>query len=120
MTPFGIFEWQRLPMGLKGAPANFQRIFATVVLAGLIHITCEQYLDDTIMPASSEEEFIERLTTILERFEKHDITVNPDKCVFGVSTITAVGHTINDQGVHFTREKLDSVLNFPNLRRKNN
>lgn len=113
MTPFGIFEWQRLPMGLKGAPAYFQRILATVVLAGLINITCEQYLDDTIMPASSEDEFIERLTMILERFEKHDITVNPDKCVFGISTVTAVGHTINDQGVHFTREKLDSVLNFP-------
>ena len=39
--------------------------------------------------------------------------MNPDKCKLGLTEIEYVGHTINSDGLHFTREKLDSVLNFP-------
>ena len=39
--------------------------------------------------------------------------MNPSKCRFGLSEVTYVGHVINAQGIHFTRERLDSVINFP-------
>ena len=31
----GLFQWMRVPMGLKGAPSYFQQQMANVVLAGL-------------------------------------------------------------------------------------
>ena len=31
-THLGIFEWTRVPMGIKGAPTYFQRVMATQVL----------------------------------------------------------------------------------------
>ena len=43
----------------------------------------------------------------------HGITVNPDKCKFGLEAIEYVGHVIDGDGIHFTRDKLDSVTNFP-------
>jgi hypothetical protein len=46
------------------------------------------------------------------RLERHGITVNPDKCSFGLEEIEYVGHTISANGIHFTRSKLDSVMNF--------
>jgi hypothetical protein len=49
----------------------------------------------------------------LERFQEFGITVNPDKCSFGLNEIEYVGHTINSEEIHFTRDKLDSVVNFP-------
>jgi len=53
MTPLGQFEFMRMPMGLKNAPAVFQRfinkIFADMISEGKVVI----YMDD-IMIASRE------------------------------------------------------------------
>ena len=57
ITLMGIFEWLRVPMGLKGAPSYFQQVMATVVLAGLMYIICELYLDDIIVHGKTEDEF---------------------------------------------------------------
>ena len=58
----GLYQCCRLPMGLKGAASYFQRMMASiVVLAGLIYITVELYLDDVLVYATTEDEFTERL-----------------------------------------------------------
>lgn len=44
----------------------------TTVLRGLIHVTCELYLDDIVILASSDEEYIERRREILERFRQYN------------------------------------------------
>jgi hypothetical protein len=98
----GLFEWLRLPMGLKGAPAFFQRVLSTTVLAGLISIICELYLDDLIIFAKDSEELIERFRIILTRFREFNILINPEKCKMGLEEVTYVGHTINESGIHFS------------------
>ena len=110
MTFMGVYEWCRVPMGLKGAPSYFQGILSSVVLSGLIYTICELYIDDLIVHAQTEKEFCERLEQVLIRLEKHRITVNPDKCLLGMTEVEYVGHTINAQGLTFTREKIDKVL----------
>ena len=98
ITLMGLYEWTRVPMGLKGAPAYFQRVMATVVLAGLIYSICEVYLDDVIVYASSIDELITNLTKVFERFRKHNITLNPEKCRFGMRETEYVGRVINSEG----------------------
>ena len=113
ITFWGVFEWLRLPMGLSGAPSYFQRVLTTIVLAGLIMFICELYLDDLIIYASTEDELIENYVKVLERFRKYNVYINPEKVKIGESEVQYVGHTLNEEGLHFTRERLDSVLNFP-------
>jgi transposase InsO family protein len=113
ITYWGVFEWLRMPMGLEGAAAYFQKILVTIVLAGLVMIIVELYLDDLIIYAKSEDELIEKFIIVLQRFRKYNITCNPHKSVLGHSEATYVGHTLNEFGMHFKRDKLDSVLNFP-------
>ena len=92
----GLYEWNRIPMGLKGAPSYFQQMLATIVFAGLIHIIMELYIDDIIVFGSTEEEFLENLEKVLARLKDFGITVNPDKCTFGLEEIEYVGpHRIN-------------------------
>ena len=113
VTFLGVFQWLRCPMGLKNAPAYFQWVMATVVLAGLISVICELYIDDCIIYGQTETEFLERLEKVFARFREHNITVNPDKCRLGLPNIEYVGHTIDEEGIHFSREKIQEVLDFP-------
>ena len=85
---------------------------ATVVLASLLYVICELYIDDILLHAQTEEEFCQNLTAILQRCREYNIKLNPKKCSLGLSEVEYVGHTINETGLHFTRSKLDSVLQF--------
>ena len=40
----GVYQFTRLPFGLKRAPSYFQEVMATIVLAGLIYLICEMYM----------------------------------------------------------------------------
>lgn len=113
MTFMGVYEWVRVPMGLKTAPSHFQQQMAETVLCGLIYHNCEVYLDDVIIHGKTEQQFIQNLREVFERFQEHGITLNPAKCKFGLKEIEYVGHTINEEGLSFSREKLGVVLDFP-------
>ena len=112
-TKKGVYRWKRLAMGLREAGSYFQHQLSTKVLNGLIHHTCELYLDDCMVYAGDVDEYIDRLRGVFTRFREHGITLNPAKCHLGLTQVEYVGHTINKNGLHFTRDKLDSVMNFP-------
>ena len=112
-TKKGVYRWKRLAMGLREAGSYFQHQLSTKVLNGLIHNTCELYLDDCMVYARDVDEYIERLRAVFNRFREHGITLNPAKCQLGLTQVEYVGHTISKNGLHFTRDKIDSVVNFP-------
>ena len=113
VTAIGVFEWNRVPMGLKAACSYFQRTMCSQVLLGLIMNICECYLDDIITYGDSEEQFMSNLEQVFQRLQERKVTLNPAKCRFGMEEIEYVGHVINSKGLTFTRDKLDSVVNFP-------
>jgi hypothetical protein len=100
-------------MGLKGAPSYFQREVAHGVLGDLLGRQCELFLDDLIIFASEEDEFIANLRACLERLESAGITCSPEKCRFGHDKIEYVGHVIDKDGLSFSDEKKQEVLDFP-------
>jgi hypothetical protein len=100
-------------MGLKGAASYFQRMMASKVLAGLLYIFVELYLDDVLVYATNNKEFLERLRIVFEHFRQFNITLNPKKCYFGLTEVEFVGHVLKSDGVCFSTEKRFKVLNFP-------
>jgi putative transposase len=109
----GLFQWCRLPMGLKGAASYFQRMMASKVLVGLLYIFVELYLDDVLVYTTNDDEFFERLRIALERFRQFNIALNPKKCYFGLAEVEFVGHVLKSDGVCFFTEKRSKVLDFP-------
>ena len=109
----GVYEWCRLPMGLKGAPAYFQSAMATEVLGGLIINICELYLDDVIVYADTQLSLDTRLRQCFERFRERGISLNPSKCKLGVTSVEYCGHLIDKDGLHYTQHKLETVADFP-------
>lgn len=90
----GIFEYVSMPFGLKGAPSHFQRIMSQVVLAGLIYIICEIYIDDCIVYGESIQQLEQRLRMIFDRMRLYNLKLNPKKCKIGVTQIEYLGHVI--------------------------
>ena len=113
ITATGVYEWLRVPMGITAAPSHFQRIIANEVLYGLVGMICMVYIDDVIVFGDTEESYLRNLSTVLERFEKFGIIVNPEKCSFGLEEVEYVGHTLSASGMHFKSSKIDGVINFP-------
>ena len=50
ITPFGLWEFLRMPFGLKNAGQTFQR-FMDDILAGIPHVFI--YLDDVLVTSST-------------------------------------------------------------------
>jgi len=109
----GIFEWTRVPMGLKGAPSYFQHQIASTVLGALMYKTCELYIDDIIVHARTLKELLQNLREVFARLRKHRVYLNPEKCKFGVTSVEYVGHTIDESGLSFSTEKREEVLGIP-------
>ena len=85
VTPFGLFEFVRMPFGLKNAAQAFQRLMDGV-LRGLEFVFV--YLDDILIASSSAEEHEKHIRIVLVRLRDAGLTVNEKKCVFEAETIT--------------------------------
>ena len=109
----GVYEFVRVPFGLKGAPGYFQKQMHTVVLQGLIYSICELYIDDCIVHAKTEEEFLTNLRTILMRFREFGIKAKPKKCKLGFEELEYVGYLLSAKGVKVLEPKVAKVVDFP-------
>ena len=89
-TQNGLYEFTRMPFGLKTAPAIFQRAMG-IALAGLTFETCFCYLDDVIVFGRDFEEHNNRLRTVLKRFREFNLKVNLSKCVFAARQVCYLG-----------------------------
>jgi hypothetical protein len=117
MTAFtsflGVYEWNRIPMGIKPAGPHFHKHMALDILKAHLYIICELYIDDLLVFGNTDDELLVRLRLIFTEFRKEKITCNPDKCKLGLDTIEWVGYQIDEKGISFSDEKLDGIKNFP-------
>lgn len=111
-TQAGHFEFQRMPFGLKTAPATFQRAMDNV-LRGLQGLHCLVYLDDIIVYSSSLQDHISKLRKIFDRLRETNLKVTLDKCEFLRKEVLYLGHTITKNGLMPNNDKVQAVLNFP-------
>ena len=109
-TPFGLFEFQRMPFGLRNAAQTFQR-FINQVLRGL-HF-CYVYIDDLLIASSSPEEHTQHLRLVLERLSDHGIVFNVARSVFGVPSLDFLGHHVDSEGICPLDEKVQAIRDFP-------
>ena len=109
-TPFGLWEWVRMPYGLRNASQTFQR-FMDEVLRGCPG--CFVYIDDILVSSASPEEHHTHLRLVLERLNSYGVILNPDKCVFGAPRIQFLGHDVGPEGTAPLPHKVTAVQDFP-------
>ncbi len=86
---------------------------ASKVLAEMLYYSIvELYLDDILVYASDESEFIVRLRSVFDRFRQHNITLNPKKCSFGLEEVEFVGYVLKPNKVCFSAQKREKGARF--------
>ena len=115
ITPFGLFEWDRLSQGLANAPACFQRLMETVFsdmnLTELI-----VFLDDILVHAETLGELKTRTLKVLDRLCKFGLKLDPKKCTFGATQVKHLGYLISEGTVRPDPEKIATVKDWPRPR----
>ena len=109
-TPFGLFEFTRMPFGLRNAAQTFQR-FMDDVLRGLPFAYA--YIDDILVAISTPDEHLVHLRAVCEHLSKYGIVINPIKCTFGASELEFLGHHINSSGITPLQDKVQAIRDFP-------
>ena len=109
-TPFGLWEFVRMPFGLKNAAQAFQRMMDTM-MRGLDFAFV--YLDDILIASRTQEEHERHLHKVLERLNANGLTINLDKCVFGVSELEYLGHWVTQEGIKPLPSRVQSIRDFP-------
>ena len=83
-TPFGLFEFVRMPFGLKNSAQTFQRLMDSVTgqLEGVF-----VYIDDVLVASASEQQHKRNLIQLFKALKRFGLVLNVGKCVFGVSEL---------------------------------
>nr|CTR11708.1 unnamed protein product [Calliphora vicina] len=110
ITPFGLYEFLKMPFGLRNAAQSFQRLMDEV-LRGLPFVFV--YIDDVLLFSKSTTEHLEHLKIIFDRFQEYGIVVNQGKCSFGKYEIDFLGFHISSDGILPTQSKIEAIQNFP-------
>ncbi|BHF58520.1 hypothetical protein SprV_0100147200 [Sparganum proliferum] len=109
-TPFGLFEFIRMPFGLRNAAQTFQR-FIDRVLRGLPFVYV--YIDDLLVASRNAEEHKEHLALVFDRLDQFGVVINPSKCVLGVPSLDFLGHHVDAQGLRPLSSKVEAIRDFP-------
>lgn len=107
ITPFGLFEFNAMPFGLKNAAQTFQR-FIDTVLRGLDFCFC--YLDDILIASQTDLEHREHLRQVLQRLKEYGLSINIEKCNLGQQEVKYLGCTINKDGTKPISTKVEAIL----------
>jgi hypothetical protein len=110
ITPFGLFEYTRMPFGLRNSGQSFQRMMDRVV-AGLEGVFC--YLDDILVASSDPESHRRHLQALLARLREFGLVLNLKKCVFGQSAVEFLGHSVSGAGAAPLEDKTAAIHDFP-------
>ena len=110
--PLGFYECNRMPFGLKNAPATFQRLMQRML--GDLHLKgVVVYLDDIIIYSKTEEEHRALLEQVFKRLREAGLKLSPKKCHFMQKQIKCLGHIVSEEGISCDPAKTSAVGSWP-------
>lgn len=114
-TNLGHYQFKRMPFGLSGAPATFQRLM-NHILAGLQGFKCFVYLDDIVIYGRNLIDHNQKLKAIFDRLRESNLKLQPSKCQFLRKEVVYLGHICTERGVFPDPSKTKCVQDFPTPR----
>ena len=111
-TPFGQYQFARMPFGLANAPATYSRLVSKT----LRHLPASEvlcYLDDTAIHSADAWPHLRILRKVLMAFRAAGLQISPEKAQLFRDHILYLGHEASAQGVRIPDEYTKVVRQWP-------
>ncbi|KAL4109211.1 hypothetical protein PRIC1_000914 [Phytophthora ramorum] len=139
VTPFGLFEWTRMPVGLKNAPQIYQRLIDNA-LYGHLRINASHdlstpidvfeagepdpelkpsvlrrrsYIDDILVTATTWNTLCEKVERLLDACERWNLSISVVKSFWGQRKVGYLGHQVSADGLEAHPKDLEALSNLP-------
>ena len=109
-TPFGLWEFLRMPFGLKNAAQTFQRLMDGI-FQQLPFVFV--YLDHILVTSKSKTQHLTHLEQVFQLLANNGLVINKTKCLFGVTELEYLGHLVTTSGILPLNSRIDTIRNFP-------
>jgi hypothetical protein len=110
IMPFGLFEFTRMPFGLRNAGMTFQWLMDSVLCSLPFAFV---YLDDILITSPDLSSHRRHLEAVFAMLQSKGLVLNPDKCLFGCTEVEFLGHCLTPGGISPLPSKVQSIADFP-------
>ena len=94
ITSQGLYCYKVMPFGLKNAGTTYQRL-VNKMFSQQIGRNMEVYVDDMLVKSKEELAHLDDLEETFATLKKHQMRLNPSKCVFGVASGKFLGFMVS-------------------------
>ena len=109
-TPFGLFEYVRMPFGLRNASQTFQR-YMDSIFRDLPFVVV--YIDDILVASSNKDEHINHLRQVLQRLSDNELRISVGKSEFILDKLSFLGFHVSASGVQPGPANVEAIKNYP-------
>ncbi|MBW0574527.1 hypothetical protein O181_114242 [Austropuccinia psidii MF-1] len=106
----GIYEYLRIPFGIKNAPSHHQRMMNTILSHKLSEGWLIIYIYYIIIYSETWKLHLERLSLVLKKILQVNMKISLKKCNSGLHELKALGHIVSGLSIGVDKNKVASVL----------
>ena len=110
LSPLGKYNFNRMPFGLRNAPAIFQCLMNRV-LAGQEEY-CAAYIDDIVIYSNTWSEHLKHIQEVLKVLKQYDLTAKPSNCQWGSKYLTYLWHDVGCGKVSVPAARVEAIKNY--------
>src|SRR5436189_884198 len=100
-----------MPFGLKNAGATYKKL-VNKLFKNQIGKNIEVYVDDMLVKSTKENDHVKDLRETFEVLKKHNMKLNSQKCVFGVTAGKFLGFMVTNRGIEANPDKIQAILDM--------
>ena len=112
-SPFGKYEYIKVPFELAQAPAYFQELMTGILKDFNFAIT---YLDVIISFSRTAEEHLDHIKQVFEKLRHTHLSMKLSKCQFFTKEIQYLGHILSTKGIRPVPSKSQAIKNMHPLK----
>ena len=109
VTPWGIYEFNVLPFGIKNSPGEYQRAM-DAAFSGILGDGVFCYVDDIVIYANILDDLIKKFRNVLEICETHGFYLKLSKSELAKHEVRLLGHMVGTNGIRPDPSKVAAIV----------